>query len=372
MSIDVTTYSVLNSYTLFMKHNLSIEGGTTVTVNDGDYYTVTTSGLGTINGTKDTVNKDSAQTELNTFVSNINAYCSTRTATSIGSTNTTLVPGVFDANITIPADTTITYTLNDASDPGQPFIIRCNTLQGPFADTGVLNFVYSPNISPKNIILLVKDSNYAVVNFSSFKGVIIIPEDYSASAPALIFSSMNGKIYSNCELFSYKTLTISDSLHCFAENTKILTPKGYVNVEDLSVGDLVLTEGRIENNRNLTDAANEVKKIVWCGNTSCVIEDRYRAPVRFQAGALGPQVPTEDLYLSPNHGVIVEGTLVPSYKLINGTTIDHDFTRKKIRYYHFRLESHMVVTAQGVPCESCLKPDSETEVSSVPKRPLNE
>ena len=359
MSIDVTTFSLLNSYTLFTGRNaIIIRSDCTFIVNDGKSMHGEISGSGTIidNRVMDNIIRVAIQLELNQFILNVNNYFASKTPTSITAINQTLNPGCFNANINIPPNTTITFTLNDPSNTNAPFIFKCNLLQMPFDGSGFLNFEYAPNVSQKNIILLIKDSQYAICNFISFKGVILVEDDYSASGKPLFFGdTMNGKIYANSEIWIYNNLTLSDNLECFAEHTKILTPSGYVNVEDLRVGDFVLTEGVVENNLTFCGTEKGAKQIELSRSLSCFVTDQEHAPVRISAGALGDQLPTEDLYLSRNHGVIVDGILVPVHKLINGTTIEHDFTRKTVQYCHLKLHVHSVIVANGVMCESYLE-----------------
>jgi collagen type I/II/III/V/XI/XXIV/XXVII alpha len=75
-------------------------------------------------------------------------------------------------------------------------------------------------------------------------------------------------------------------------------------------------------------------------------------PVRISAGALG-EVPSRDLYLSPDHAVFMNGVLVPVKLLINGTTIAQ-VKRSEVTYYHVELERHEVILAEGLAVESYL------------------
>jgi T5SS/PEP-CTERM-associated repeat protein len=132
---------------------------------------------------------------------------------------------------------------------------------------------------------------------------------------------------------------------CFAKGTRIATEMGPAAVEDLAVGDLVLTaDGREE-------------RIVWIGSRAidCSNQPRPAAvwPVRLAAGAFGPNVPERDLYLSPDHAVFVDGVLVPVKLLINGANIVQ-VQRRAMIYFHVALPRHEVILAEGLAVESYL------------------
>jgi hypothetical protein len=76
-------------------------------------------------------------------------------------------------------------------------------------------------------------------------------------------------------------------------------------------------------------------------------------PVRIRRGAFGENLPARDLLVSPGHAVFVDGVLVPAYLLVNGATIIQEQV-EAIRYFHLELETHDVVLAAGLPCESYL------------------
>ncbi len=76
-------------------------------------------------------------------------------------------------------------------------------------------------------------------------------------------------------------------------------------------------------------------------------------PVRIKRGAFGEGVPARDLKISPGHAVHVGGVLIQAGSLVNGVTIMQEEV-ESIRYYHVELDSHDVLLANGLPCESYL------------------
>ena len=67
--------------------------------------------------------------------------------------------------------------------------------------------------------------------------------------------------------------------------------------------------------------------------------------------------PFEDLYVSPNHGIVARnGRLYPAKKFVNGTTVYQDPTIATMTYYHIKLAGHYVITANGVAAETYRDP----------------
>jgi Hint domain len=132
---------------------------------------------------------------------------------------------------------------------------------------------------------------------------------------------------------------------CFSAGTMIRTPEGDVPVEQLAVGDDVLT------------ASGEVRPITWIGHRriDCAHHPRPHGvwPVRVAAGTFGVDRPYRDLWLSPEHALFIDGVLVPVKHLIDGEWIVQAPVREVI-YYHIELAQHDVLLAEGLPAESYL------------------
>ena len=135
---------------------------------------------------------------------------------------------------------------------------------------------------------------------------------------------------------------------CFASGTQIATIHGDVVVDELKIGDIVVT------------ASGALQPIRWLGHRrlACDGSASNMAPVRVLANAFGAGVPARDLMLSPGHPVLVGadadnegGHLVPIMCLINGTTIERVAVNGVI-YWHVELEQHDILLAEGLPAES--------------------
>jgi hypothetical protein len=132
---------------------------------------------------------------------------------------------------------------------------------------------------------------------------------------------------------------------CFVEGTRIGTPDGPVAIEHLRIGDLVLT------------ASGDARPVRWLGHRRVETGRHPRPiavwPVRVRAGAFGEGQPLRDLWLSPDHAIAVDGVLIPVSALINGRTIVRE-PRDAVTYWHVELDTHDVVVAEGLACESYL------------------
>jgi hypothetical protein len=137
----------------------------------------------------------------------------------------------------------------------------------------------------------------------------------------------------------------TDLLTCFAAGTRIATCRGPVRVEDLAVGDIVPAyfAGSVPihriNRRHVNCAHHPEPRKVW--------------PVRVAAGAFGPGRPRHDLFLSPNHAVLVGGDLIPIRCLVNEVSIAQT-PAVEVTYYHVELAEHDLLLSEGLLTESYL------------------
>jgi hypothetical protein len=133
---------------------------------------------------------------------------------------------------------------------------------------------------------------------------------------------------------------------CFAAGTRILTVQGEVAVEDLKVGDTLITH------------SGDEQEIIWIGRREVNIAGHPRPetvrPVIIEPGALSDGVPARRLLVSPDHALYLEGVLVPAKELLNWTSIRQDRGGAAITYYHLELARHDIIFAEATPAESYL------------------
>jgi hypothetical protein len=140
-----------------------------------------------------------------------------------------------------------------------------------------------------------------------------------------------------------KVTTQAANWPCLLAGTLVATPAGERRVEDLRPGDLVLTPRA------------EAVTIRWIGRRSAIamFAGPGAVPVRIQAGALSDGIPAQDLFVSPDHAILIEGVLANAHALVNGSTIaPMTDPPERIDYYHLELDRHRLIVTNGTPVES--------------------
>jgi hypothetical protein len=142
------------------------------------------------------------------------------------------------------------------------------------------------------------------------------------------------------------TFVFEDQTACYCLGTRILTDHGEAKVEDLALGDQVVT------------ASGEARPIRWIGRRRIDLTrhaDPMRArPIRIAAGAFPDAMPHRDLLVSPDHAVAFDGMLIPAKLLVNGASIAPDMGCREVTYFHIELDSHDILLAEGLAAESYL------------------
>jgi len=145
--------------------------------------------------------------------------------------------------------------------------------------------------------------------------------------------------------FNDQGLIITDA-PCFAAGTRILTPRGDIAVENLAIGDLVITKD------------GEDVPITWIGqrhlkNLAAHPSPELVQPVLIAASAFQNGIPSRDLVLSPDHALYLSACLIPARSLINGANI-LQLNRAAVTYYHIELAHHDIIFAENTPVETYL------------------
>lgn len=150
-----------------------------------------------------------------------------------------------------------------------------------------------------------------------------------------------------------------DRLHsmgipCFCRGTLIGTDRGEIPVEQLAVGDLVMTRD------------HGLQPIRWIGGRALDAVDLALAPklhpIRIRAGALGHGLPRADLMVSPQHRVLVRSAiaqrmfgapevLVAAKQLLAIEGIEQ-VAVEAVEYFHILFDRHEIVLSNGAETES--------------------
>lgn len=142
-----------------------------------------------------------------------------------------------------------------------------------------------------------------------------------------------------------QTVTGAPYTYCFAADTLIATPAQARRVDELSIGDMVMT------------ASGDTIPVKWIGRQTVrkFLAGPHMQPVRIRAGALGEGLPTKDLTVTADHGMIIDDLVINASALVNGTTIDFVPLAElpdRVTYYHVETEAHDIILANGTPAET--------------------
>ena len=146
------------------------------------------------------------------------------------------------------------------------------------------------------------------------------------------------------------TGTVVTDTPCYCRCTRILTDRGERSVEDLCIGDRLVT---------FSGAARAIR---WIGRRSYsgrfAATNRDVMPVLIRRGALADDVPRRDLLVSPLHALYLEDVLLRAAGLVNGISIVQLEAVDRVDYFHLELDSHDIILAEGAPAETFIDDDS--------------
>lgn len=142
---------------------------------------------------------------------------------------------------------------------------------------------------------------------------------------------------------------------CFTPETQISTPEGKRRVGDLEEGDLVET---------MDDGPQPVRWVGWRRVTGArLMAMPELRPVRIRGDAVGIGIPDEDLVVSPEHRLLLRGTmardlfaedevLVAAKDLINDHSIIRERHSGHVTYVHILFDRHQIVFSNGLATET--------------------
>lgn len=164
---------------------------------------------------------------------------------------------------------------------------------------------------------------------------------------------------------------------CFVRGTLIATPDGEVPVESLKVGDRILT------------AQGRKTRLRWVAKShftqSQMLFRKNLQPVCIPKHFLGVRMPYQDLWVSPQHRIVLAGwqvelttgqteVFVPAKHLMGQEKFEATKWPDGVEYYHLLLDQHEVVLSNGLQSESffagdealkSVAPDARAELEKV-------
>lgn len=150
------------------------------------------------------------------------------------------------------------------------------------------------------------------------------------------------------------TFTNIEDIICFTPNTGVLTPSGEVAVQDLKVGDRVVTRD------------NGLQTIRWVGRKRLdgrqLLRMPHLRPIMIRKGSLGPNLPDRDLMVSPSHRMLMvnqqsqllfnESEVLAAAKHLTHVDGVKQVSSVGVDYIHFLCDNHEVVLANGAWSET--------------------
>ena len=182
-------------------------------------------------------------------------------------------------------------------------------------------------------------------------GPVLLPAVLTALGVDLVTYVENNALLT----FNLSASNSVDLIPCFTAGTLIATGRGEVAVETLAVGDLVLTVDR------------GLQAVRWIGSRRLSPGDLARAPhlapIRIAAGALGPDLPHQDLTVSPQHRCLVRSkiaeriageaeVLVAAKHLLGTPGVSVAPADSPVTYVHILFDRHELVWSNGAVTES--------------------
>lgn len=163
------------------------------------------------------------------------------------------------------------------------------------------------------------------------------------------FLDGSGKIIGTLTFKNIETV-----IACFTPGTLIATPNGQVAIEELCLGDMVLTRDRGP------QPLRWISRQHLDGQTLRA-EPKLR-PIRIEACTLGPNQPAQDLLVSPQHRMLIEGpqaelwfsdpeVLAAAVHLTCLPGVYRD-DAESVTYIHIMFDHHEIVLANGAWSES--------------------
>lgn len=253
-------------------------------------------------------------------------------------TNSPLIPGVDDTG-----DLTL-ESVGGAADPDTWVVINGQTYSFTYDIVG--NFPQTGQQNDNKVPVALRGKQVAVIRTPVGSYFFVLD---GSGTQTLMNAVGNGNLRLQGENGNPPPVYV-----CFCSGTLIATPSGQRTVETLVAGDLLLT------------ASGQAKQIIWIGATHVSL-NAQRASARLcavliPAHAFGRGLPTDDLYVSPQHRILIEGpecellfgepAVLVAAKYLVDTFAELAEPVADLEYFHILMADHDILLSNGLPTES--------------------
>lgn len=169
----------------------------------------------------------------------------------------------------------------------------------------------------------------------------------------------------------------SGKVPCFASGTLIETSTGPVAIEDIREGAKIVTRDQ------------GLQPVLWAGAQSYSSAQIARStglqPIVVAAHSFAPNTPSQPLFLSPQHRVLLQGAGISLHfgvdealanigALTNGQSVANDRRARPLTYHHLLFARHQIILANDLWCESffpgdmalsAIQPQARVEIAAV-------
>ena len=349
-NINNPAYSVLNTYAVLASSGITTINTTTIT--NGFYGTPGGIGIvGAFIGTLDGSNATVAQTQLTALTNAINAVPITSYITGGGGI-ITYTPGRYSGTSTILYNSGTNIILDAQGNSSAQFFF---TAVSAITFTSVASITLINGASNCNVFWLAGTAiAFTGTLPSNIPGIFIAGSTISFDNA----SNILGRLYAQTENITFSGIssvnsTCTQNIVCYLKGTLIFTDQGYIPIENIKVGDNVVTKGKIMNYTHIDkDADLQVEPVIWIGKFKVVDLNTKSRPICIEKDALDQNYPFRDVYVSPGHSLLLNGKIVVASRLINRKNIYQDRQCQTVEYYHLECKDHYAIYANGILAET--------------------
>lgn len=205
-------------------------------------------------------------------------------------------------------------------------------------------------------IALVQDG--VVIDFISFDNVVSPTTGPAAGLTSTQIGSTGNDQTQSVQLDNdgnWTTGALNEgTIPCFLAGTLIATKRGEVPVETLRPGDMVVVRD------------GGFAPVRWIGSVRADARGESHhcnAPICIPKGAMGPNMPARDLYVSPNHRIWMRDpafemmfeereVLIPAKHLVGWKGIRQVSYIPEPEYFHILFDAHQIILSDGMLTES--------------------
>ena len=149
---------------------------------------------------------------------------------------------------------------------------------------------------------------------------------------------------------TYELSGSSIGINCLTKGTKILTPNGYVKVEELKKGDIILNSKKEE---------KAIKDMLYQRARINKGENHLNEKFLLKKDSLGENLPCEDLIVSGGHMIKVGD----DFHLPRNSDLFENIQKEVelVEYYNIELDDYDFIISHGVEIESLCRAENHKE-----------